>query len=237
MFQYNEIQGGEKNMKIRIVFAILSVFSTLIFLSSCSKDAATLTLLGHSTTKIVTKDGTVIYIDPYYDGDYKTPADIVLVTHAHSDHNRVDLITKKDSTIVITQNEALKKEEYQKFEEKGVIIEAVPANNQNHRIGCVGYLISFDGITIYHAGDTSKIDTMANLAERDITYAMYPIDGLYNMGPEEATECANLVEATYNIPMHTSSDLVSFDEENVKGFNPDGKTIMRYGDTISLKTP
>ena len=219
------------------LFALLSIFSTVILLSSCSKDAATLTLIGHATTKIVTKDGTVIYIDPYFDGDYETPADIVLVTHNHSDHNRVDLINKKDNTLVITEKEALKNEEYQKFEEKGITIEAVPAYNQNHRVGCVGYLISFDGITLYHAGDTSKIDSMVDLADKNITYAMYPIDGRYNMGPAEATECASLVKATYNIPMHTSSDLQTFNENNVKEFNPDGKTVIKYGDSITLQTP
>lgn len=224
-------------MRLKKIFALLSVLSTVMFLSSCSKDGATLTLIGHATTKIVTKEGIVIYIDPYFDGDYKTPADIVLVTHAHGDHDRVDLINKKDTTLVITQNEALKKEEYQKFEEKGVTIEAVPAYNDNHRMGCVGYLITFDGITVYHAGDTSKIDSMGNLADKNITYAMYPIDGHYNMGPEEATECAGLVKATYNIPMHTSSDLETFNEENVKEFHPDGKTVIKYGDTIALKTP
>ena len=38
----------------------------------------TLTLIGHASMKIKTAEGVVIYIDPYYDGDYTEPADIVL---------------------------------------------------------------------------------------------------------------------------------------------------------------
>ena len=45
-----------------------------------NKAPFSLTLLGHASTKIVTKSGVVIYIDPYYDkGDYSQEADLILV--------------------------------------------------------------------------------------------------------------------------------------------------------------
>ena len=47
----------------------------------------TLTLIGHASMKIKTAEGVVIYIDPYYDGDYSEGADIILSTHEHFDHN------------------------------------------------------------------------------------------------------------------------------------------------------
>ena len=53
---------------------------------------ARMTFIGHASVKIKTTTGEVIYIDPYFPTDsYKEPADVILVTHGHSDHNRVDL--------------------------------------------------------------------------------------------------------------------------------------------------
>ena len=200
-----------------------------------NKAPFSLTLLGHASTKIVTKSGVVIYIDPYYDkGDYSQEADLILVTHSHSDHNNVSLCTKKDTTQVIDNKAALVDAEYKTFEFEGVKIEAVPASNSNHNIkACVGYLISFDGITVYHAGDTSKLDSMTALKDKKIDIAMYPIDGDYNMDAVEATDVAGIVGAKYNIPMH-ESDMPSKPKKALQ-FNPEGKTCLEYGQTISLE--
>lgn len=60
-----------------------------------------------------------------------------------------------------------------------------------------------NGTKIYILGDTSKIPEMADFAKENITYALLPIDGVYNMGPEEASECASIIGAKYDIPIHT----------------------------------
>ena len=48
---------------------------------------------GHGSYRIVSNEGVVIYVDPYAGEGYDMPADIVIVTHEHSDHNQVDLVT------------------------------------------------------------------------------------------------------------------------------------------------
>ncbi|MGL4107808.1 MBL fold metallo-hydrolase [Clostridium paraputrificum] len=84
------------------------------------------------------------------------PADIILITHEHEDHNKLDLVTKKDNTKIIRSRDALKDGAYYTFDEQGIKIESVPAYNKNHKKDlCVGYIIEVDGIKIYHAGDTS----------------------------------------------------------------------------------
>jgi len=53
-----------------------------------------ITYLGHSAFKLVSPKGVVIYIDPFLNGNPKTPekmkavekADLILVTHGHEDH-------------------------------------------------------------------------------------------------------------------------------------------------------
>ena len=42
---------------------------------------------GHGSYRIVSNEGVVIYVDPYAGEGYDMPADIVIVTHEHSDHN------------------------------------------------------------------------------------------------------------------------------------------------------
>ena len=125
------------------------------------------------------------------------------------------------------------KGEYKKYEIGPFKIEAVAAGgNPNHDVRyCVGYLVSVDGFTIYHAGDTSKIEQMKDLSSRNIDYAMYPIDGIFNMDAVEATEVAKLVGAKNNIPIH------EFDSEGSKksdNFKPEGRLVLEYGQTIEL---
>lgn len=198
----------------------------------------TLTYIGHASVKIVAKDGTVIYIDPNYsEGDYSDLPDYVFITHSHSDHQPDYNFKMKDSTVMITQKEALIKGEYINEDLGNIHIEAVPASNENHDIKyCVGYLITVDDVTIYHAGDTSMIEQMSELSDKDIDYAFYPIDGVYNMDAVEATEVANLVGAKNNIPMHEldNHEIDPSVERKSDNFTPDGVMVLEYGETIVI---
>ena len=53
-----------------------------------------LAYLGHASLKITTREGKVIYIDPFAGEEsyYETPADLILVTHEHYDHNEISKI-------------------------------------------------------------------------------------------------------------------------------------------------
>jgi L-ascorbate metabolism protein UlaG (beta-lactamase superfamily) len=66
----------------------------------------------------------------------------------------------------------------------------------------VGYILSINNQTIYHAGDTDHIPEMKSLAERNLDIAMLPIGGTYTMGVDEAVEAANTIKARVTIPMH-----------------------------------
>lgn len=202
--------------------------------SQSKPDGTTLTYIGHAAVKIVAKDGSVLYVDPYYsEGDYSDKADVLLITHGHSDHQPAASFQAKDTCEKITYKEALVNGEYKSFESGPFSIQAVAAGgNSNHNINvCVGYLITVDGITIYHAGDTSMIDQMKELSDKKIDYAMYPIDGEYNMDAAEATEVANLVGAKHNIPIH---EFNGTNERKQDNFLPEGRLELQYGETIEL---
>lgn len=101
---------------------------------------------GHGSLRIVTADKKVIYIDPYAGEGYDLPADLILVSHGHPDHNKVDLIEKRNEDCkVIYNTDALVNGVYNLFDLGYAIVEPVQAgNNKNHDINvCVGWVITF----------------------------------------------------------------------------------------------
>ena len=159
---------------------------------------------GHSSFRLTARDGTVIYIDPFAGTGYDLPADVVLLTHQHADHNRIDLVTQNKDCVVITNKEAVTEGRHNTFTAKGIQIEAVEAYNKNHNPQeCVGYIINIDGVKLYHPGDTSKTAQMETFSKKNLDYALLPCDGFYNMEAKEAAECAKIIGAKHNIPIHT----------------------------------
>lgn len=185
---------------------------------------------GHASIRIETKEGKVIYIDPYAGEGYDKDPDLVLITHEHYDHNAVHLLSLKPSTIVIRAKDALQNGIYYSFDYFGVHIQVVPASNQNHPINeCVGYLLTLEGNTIYIAGDTSYLPFMEEkLSKTRIDYAFLPIDGIYNMGPEEASKAAHIIKPIHLLPYHTHPGML-FDIAQVMKVHYDGGMLLQAG--------
>ena len=68
---------------------------------------ATLLFQGHASCRITTRAGAVIYIDPFAGEGYDLPADLVLITHEHGDHNDLSKVTMKPDGVVIRSADAL----------------------------------------------------------------------------------------------------------------------------------
>jgi len=189
---------------------------------------------GHGSYRITVADGRVIYVDPYAGEGYDMPADLLLVSHQHGDHNQVDLVTQKPGCTVITNVEALAGGKHNTFDVGGIVIEAVEASNVNHNPAeCVGYMLTVDGVKLYFAADTSKTKEMETFAERKLDYAFLPIDGFYNMDPVEAAEAAKVIGARVNIPVHMKPGEL-FDRERAEMFDAPGRRIVAAGEEIEL---
>lgn len=165
---------------------------------------------GQSALKINT--GKIsIYIDPYQ--LKKTDkADIILITHDHSDHYSKQDIEKlkTENQIIIApfdingKNILLLPGKFTTVQ--GIKIEAVPAYNikktryHPKSKNYVGYILTINGIRIYAAGDTEKIPEMDNI-KCDIVFL--PLGQTYTMNSvQEAIDSAIAVKAKIAIPYH-----------------------------------
>lgn len=187
---------------------------------------------GHGSYRIVSNEGVVIYVDPYAGEGYHMPADIVIVTHEHSDHNQVDLVTLKDDGVILRHGDLFVDGEYPINKIKKVMIEGTPAENKNHtREECVGFVMTVDGITLYGAGDTNYYPEMESF--NDLDYALLPVDGIYNMSAQEASRCAHVIDSRYFIPIHTSPTQL-YDEDIAKSFKSPHALYMKPGERLKL---
>jgi L-ascorbate metabolism protein UlaG (beta-lactamase superfamily) len=176
-----------------------------------------------------------VFIDPFIGTGYDLPADIILVTHQHEDHNQINLITQKPGCTLISNVEALAGGKHNNFSVLGIKIEAVEAGyNKGHSTdNSVGYIITIDGLSLYFCGDTSKTPQMATFAARKLDYAFLCADGFYNMNLEEAAECAEIIGAKHNVPVHLKPGEL-FDREMAKQFNGPNRLIIEAGEEVEL---
>lgn len=188
--------------------------------------------LGHDSFRL---DGPpVIYIDPWKLGEDMPKADLILVTHGHSDHCSPEDIARisHEGTVVLSSPHARDKlrkgAQYirpgETVDVAGVTVTAFPAYNTNKfrspgqlfhpkEAQGNGYIITRNGETLYHAGDTDLIPEMSQLR---VTVALLPVSGTYVMTADEAFEAAKTMKADYFVPMHYG-DIVG-DQGDVEKF-------------------
>jgi L-ascorbate metabolism protein UlaG (beta-lactamase superfamily) len=172
--------------------------------------------LGHDCFRLRAA-GKVLYFDPFQLAGEPIPADIILVSHEHFDHCSPEDIAKikKQSTIIITEPRAAAKltgnvktmQPGQTLTLDGFTVQAVRAYNTNKKFhpqanSWLGFIVTVEGVRIYHAGDTDYIPEMAGYAA-DI--ALLPVSGTYVMTADEAAQAALAINPKVAIPMHFGS--------------------------------
>ena len=110
-------------------------------------------------------------------------------------------------------------------------IEAVASYNINKKFhpranNWLGFIVTVNGVRIYHAGDTDYIPEMNNF-KADI--ALLPVSGTYVMTADEAVQAALDIKPQVAIPMHFGS---------IVGDLSDAESFARaLADKITVKIP
>ena len=174
--------------------------------------------LGHDSFRW---DGSkTIYFDPWKIAKFAKKADIILVSHEHFDHcSKVDIgmISTKETVVVTCESAAqeLKPSEPfckevnairpgDAFEVYGVTIKATASYNIGKSFhpkasNKLGFIVTMDGVSVYHAGDTDAIPEMGGYS---CDIALLPVSGTYVMSADEAAGAALSIRPKVAVPMH-----------------------------------
>lgn len=180
----------------------------------------TITFVGHGTLYL-RWGGLVVHVDPVGEyADYRAmpKADLVLVTHDHSDHldaAAIAAIRTSSTEVVLTEKCAAKVKgtvmaNGERRTIKGILVEAVPAYNIKHERSAGkpyhpkgegnGYVLTLGGLRVYVAGDTENTPEMKALSSIDV--AFLPMNLPYTMTPEMVADAARAFKPKVLYPYH-----------------------------------
>jgi len=195
--------------------------------------------LGQSCFRIKGKYTTII-TDPFSpDTGYslgKQKADIVTVSHQHSDHNNIAGIDGSPKQVtgpgeyeIIGGNEI-----------DSVIILGLATFHDKDKGGKLGkntvFLMEIDELSICHLGDLGHILTEEQVEELgDIDVLMIPVGGQTTIDAQAAAELVRKLEPKAVIPMHYGTDVATMEldpvdkflkEIGVNGIEPQPKLLL-----------
>ena len=174
--------------------------------------------LGHSSFRW--EGSKTVYFDPWKIAKGAKKADIILVSHEHFDHcSKVDIgmISTKETVVVTCEAAARELKPSEPFckevkalmpgdalEVSGVTIKATASYNlgktfHSKASNKLGFIVTMDGISVYHAGDTDAIPEMAGYR---CDVALLPVSGTYVMSADEAAGAAIIMRPKFAVPMH-----------------------------------
>jgi L-ascorbate metabolism protein UlaG (beta-lactamase superfamily)/uncharacterized protein YbbK (DUF523 family) len=217
---------------------------------------------GHSCFLIEGDSGSII-IDPFLNGNpvavikaAQVKVDAVLVSHGHGDHlgDAIE-ISKRNNAPVIGTFELVNY-----CAGKGATGHAmhiggghafpfgkVKLTIAHHGSGAdagelgnpCGFLITMDGKTVYHAGDTGLFSDMALIGKTSpIDCALLPIGDNFTMGIEDAITAVQMLSPKSVVPMHYNTwELIRQDpllfKKGLEG-KPVSVQVMKPGEAINI---
>lgn len=175
---------------------------------------ADITFNGHSCFTIKSAGGQAIVIDPF-DPEaagiklQKLSANLLLITHSHSDHNYSAGVNPDGEMFTLTGPG--------EYEIGGSLIRGVNSYHDESKGSERGrntiYVINVDGVNICHLGDLGqKKLTEAQMEDiGDVDVLMVPVGGVFTIDAKDATEIIAQIEPKIVVPMHYKEDGLKYE--------------------------
>jgi len=182
--------------------------------------------LGHAAFMITSDTGTRIITDPYEDrdefsyGEIQESADIVAVSHEHTDHNNTAAVQGNPEVVRETAKV------------KGIEFKGVPTYHDNTKGQQRGkntiFCFEVDGIRICHLGDLGHLLSAKELAEiGKVDILLIPVGGFYTIDAKVATQICDALAPKVAIPMHFKNEKCAFPIAGVDEFLKGKKNVTR----------
>lgn len=195
-----------------------------------------ITWQGHSCFKIQDKqgsEGVTLVTDPFdKEIGLKIPnfeADIVTISHDHSDHNNVKAI-KGNPFLVNSPGE---------YDLKNVLIEGVDSYHDEEdgekRGKNIIYRIEMEDISITHLGDLGHVldsSQLEKLTGTDIL--LIPVGGGYTLDAKKAVEVISQIEPRIVIPMHYKVEGLKIEIDPLEKFIKELGIEASYEDKLKI---
>lgn len=218
----------------------------------------------HSSFQITTASGQTLLIDPFLDDNPTSPvksadvsADFIILTHAHGDHIGDSFkIAERTDPLFICVNELANYCISKGFRAHNMHIggaytfdfgrlkftiahhgSMTPDNTYGGEPA--GVVLTIDGKTVYHTGDTGLFYDMKLVGEMNpLDYMLLPIGDNFTMGISDAVKAVELADPSVAIPMHYNTfPVIEADPHEFKAkVEAIGKkaVVMAYGQEIDL---
>lgn len=193
--------------------------------------------LGHACFLITSDSGLKIITDPYSVGGgvgyspLKETADIVTVSHGHSDHNNITAI--EGSPEVVTSAGVR--------DTKGINIKGVATHHDESagkaRGSNVVFCLSVDGVKVCHLGDLGHRLSSQQVAEIGaVDVLLIPVGGFFTIDAFVASQVCDDLKPKVIVPMHYKTSKLDYPVAGVEDFLKGKKNVKKIDSSeVELK--